>query len=236
MKKQLIVISILIIVLSAFAGLSFAQDDSTVPTQNRFRERVLFDEIVTLITEQTGLEATDIVQQWRDGATLAEIISENGGDVDAVIAEASDLFSTHLESLLNSEFPFMSNGFFDGERGAMLRERLQNGFFGELATIVTDETGLSNLEIMEQLRDGATLAEIISENGGDVDAVIAETVASVTEFVNTQVEAERITQAQADQALENLESTLTDWVNGEAPLRRFGDPRNGNPGRGERGQ
>jgi hypothetical protein len=43
-------------------------------------------EMMNVVAEEIGLTAEDILQQLRDGASLAEVVAGQGGDMDAVIA------------------------------------------------------------------------------------------------------------------------------------------------------
>jgi hypothetical protein len=102
----------------------------------------------------------------------------------------------------------------DGEAaGFPFRHGVQIG--RELMTIVTEETGLTQLEIMRELRGGATLAEIITGQGGDVDAVIARVIEAVTERVNTAYEEGWVGPAFVEAVLEDLEERVTAAVNGD---------------------
>lgn len=116
-----------------------------------------------------------------------------------------------------------------GQPGGRMLGR--GGLLGNVAEIVADATGLTPLELRQQIRQGTTLAEIITANGGDVDAVTADIVAAVTEQVNQAVADARITQERADQLLADLEARVTDALNGEAPLGLGG--LRGGLGRGE---
>lgn len=89
------------------------------------------------------------------------------------------------------------------------------GDMGDVLALIEEQTGLTAREIMAELRSGGTLAELISANGGDVDAVIAAAVEAATAHINAAVEAGRITQERADALLAQVESTVTDAINGE---------------------
>jgi urease gamma subunit len=124
-------------------------------------------------------------------------------------------------------------GPFDGPRGRGLTgDRL----FGELIELVTETTGLTPREVLSEIRDGATLAEVIEANGEDVSTFTTEAVALLTEQINEAVETGRITQERADMALANLEAHVTAALDGELSdgLRsRFNERRprpDGGPG------
>jgi hypothetical protein len=178
--------------------------------------------------EETGLEAQEILSQIRDGMTLAEVVAANGGDIqvviDTVIAGASERLAEAVENgritqerademLANLETLITEgvNREFTGRPG--LRGIVRNGERGLLES-VTEATGLSGEEILLLLRDGMTLAEVITANGGDVDAVIASAIADATARINEAVASGRLTQEQADELSANLETLFTNSING----------------------
>jgi len=176
--------------------------------------------------EETGLEAREILSQIRDGMTLAEIVTANGGDIQVVIDEALASASERLaqavengritqeraDELLADLETLITEGVsrdFPGRPG--LLGLVRNGERGLLES-VADATGLSAREIMPLLRDGMTLAEVITANGGEVDAVIADAVADAAARINEAVENGRLTQEQADELIANLETLFTNSI------------------------
>ena len=120
-----------------------------------------------------------------------------GGDTnfdELTEEELAELFTERLQSGAQLVNPLIN----------LLRQKTgeevaqpQNGTF---LGIVTEATGLSLQEIQAEAADGKTLAEIISENGGDVDIVREELLAffSQAENADTDAVAER-----ADNLLNN---------------------------------
>lgn len=84
--------------------------------------------------------------------------------------------------------------------------------------LAVEQTGMEAPDLLAQLREGDTLANLITANGGDVDAFIADVTRTLGEGINSAVENGRITQAQADRILSNLEERVTQAVQGEGPL------------------
>lgn len=84
---------------------------------------------------------------------------------------------------------------------------------------LTDLLGLDAQELHQQLRDGATLAEIAATQGVDTQAVIDELVGELTERIDNAVENGRINQAEADQKLADAQAKITDMVNNGRPDR-----------------
>jgi len=84
---------------------------------------------------------------------------------------------------------------------------------------LTDLLGLDPQELMTQLRDGKTLAEIATEQNVDPQAVIDALVAEATTRLDQAVTDGRIDQAEADQKLADATTRITDMVNNGRPDR-----------------
>ena len=95
----------------------------------------------------------------------------------------------------------------DGPRGRGGRHPILRGLH-HVASAVTEATGLEHADIVAQLAEGMTLAEVITENGGEVEAVKAELLAPLQERAAAAVEAERITQERADELLASASERL----------------------------
>jgi uncharacterized protein YidB (DUF937 family) len=89
---------------------------------------------------------------------------------------------------------------------------------------LTDVLGLDAAELREQLRDGATLAEIAEAEGVDPQAVVDALVGELEERVATAVENGRIDQAEADEKLAEAEARISDMVDNGRPDRGAADP------------
>jgi Spy/CpxP family protein refolding chaperone len=105
-----------------------------------------------------------------------------------------------------------------GGRGPGIRHG-QGANAGEVIRQLTDLTGLTLVEIREALRDGQTLAEVITSSGADLAAVTEQIIANVTARINAQVEAGRMTPERAEALLAELPAFVDDILNGQAPLR-----------------
>ena len=110
----------------------------------------------------------------------------------------------------------------EGQRGGPGEGRGEGrgpGLFGRGVTseALTDLLGLDAQELRQQVRDGATLAEIATAQGVETQAVVDELVAELTERVDNAVENGRIDQAEADQKLADAETKITDMVDNGRP-------------------
>jgi hypothetical protein len=100
----------------------------------------------------------------------------------------------------------------DGPRGRGGRHPILRGLH-HVATAITEATGLERADIVAQLAEGKTLAEVITENGGDVEAVKAQVLAPLEERAAAAVEDERITQERADELLANAGERIDNLLN-----------------------
>lgn len=211
---------------------------------------------MTTLTDATGLTAAEIRTALADGSTIAELIEANGGDVDALIAEAVAEYQAYLDVAVEYErmtqeeadaqvaqFEETLTARVNGELETPIRGGFElRGGLGFDMTTLTDATGLTLAEIRTALADGSTIAELVEANGGDLDALIAEAVAAYEERLVTAVENERLTQEEADAQLAQFEENLTAWANGELEMPfvdgfggRGGEMPGGRGGNGGRG-
>lgn len=187
--------------------------------------------LILAIADETGLDADEVIQQVTIANNFEEVIAANGGSVENVIAsaiamvterinegvandrltqeQADDLLASLEQSftdILNGEFE-RPNG--DGERGRPSERRVALGVLRQ----IVEETGLTIRDIMPLLRDGATPAEILTDNGVDVDTFIDGLLVTVETRLAEAVESNRLTQDQADERLDTMRTTLTDRLN-----------------------
>lgn len=87
---------------------------------------------------------------------------------------------------------------------------------GQLA----EAAGMTNAEFVAALRGGSTPAQVIVANGGDVETVVSEIVASMSERASEAVANGRISQEQADELLAGAEDTLRVIMNGDLSVLR----------------
>ncbi len=74
--------------------------------------------------------------------------------------------------------------------------------------------GIDEADLRAALEDGDTIADVAEANGVSVDSVVDAMVDAKTERIAEKVAEGRITQEEADEKLADLESRITDRVNG----------------------
>ena len=184
-----------------------------------------------------GLTESELQTQLQSGKTLAQVANATDGKsadglIDALVASAkkniaadvssgrltqaqadkilSDL-KQHITARVNSTGPP------GGPRG-------RGGPHGGLDAAAT-YLGLSESDLRTQLQSGKTLGEIADATSGKSKAgLIAALIAAEKSHLAQAVKDGHLTQAQADAMSANIESRVTDLVNGTMPARPDGPP------------
>ena len=213
------------------AGVS-AQDDSGLRRFSRvsFRHNAFaFTLDDPILLEATGLDAEALRVALMDGSTIAVLIEANEGDVAAVVAEmkaqATDDINARAASFLEGLEERVSEELDAGHarRGFWGRRwhRLPRIFaYAGVGDTIMEATGLDAPGLRSALAEGATIAELIEANDGDVASVAADIVTTITDAVNAAA-AERVESLEAD-INEAFESNYAEkWRR----WRRFPKPR-----------
>ncbi|MEO8609769.1 MAG: hypothetical protein ABI690_17890 [Chloroflexota bacterium] len=186
--------------------------------------------VINIVSDETGLETQDILGQLREGMTLADIITANGGDVDQVITDSVSKLTDQINQAVTDGkmtqdradrlLANLQDVVTRGVNGELFPNRLDRGAQRNasnriLVQAVADATGLRAPQILLQLRGGSTLSDIITANGGSVDTVVNNAVAAATEQINAAVTDGRLGQEQADQLIANLPDLYNAGVTGQ---------------------
>jgi hypothetical protein len=247
MKSKAIIATIVLLVASMFVAAVSAQNEQ-VGLRGIDPIRGIFGELMRVTTDTTGLTVEEITEQIGEGATLGEVISNNGGDVETVISSVLATVSSRLQEqvdadkitqalseqlqatveqylrdLMNNDAPIPRIDRPNNRRG----EQIEMGVFAEFVRVITETTGLTVREILEQVDEDTTLADIIEANGADVNNVVDSVLASLSTRLQEQLDAGNITAEQMSSVMDRAEQRLTDWINGDISLPRM----NKNPGR-----
>jgi hypothetical protein len=205
--KRLTLVVALILVVALAVSVVSAQGGSREP-RPQHRADVLRDALV----EQTGLEWNAIIEQLRNGATLVDILAEEGADVDAfaieLMADMEANFTSAVEdgqitqeqadrALENIEEQVtraLNGGFRPQLPNRQDEHSGADQLFGLLLGAAAEKTGLEPEAITEQLREGTSLTAILIDAGVDVevftDDVIARMEADLIEQISRMLDQE----------------------------------------------
>lgn len=184
-----------------------------------------------------GLTESELQTKVRGGRTLAQVANATdgksaGGLVDVLVAAAqkniaADVSSGRLTqsqadeilSSLKQHITARVNS--TGPPGAPHGRGGPHGGLDAAATYL----GLTKTSLMTQLQSGKTLGEIADATPGKSKAgLIAALVADEKSHLAQAVKDGRLTQSQADSMAANIETRVTDLVNGKLPARPDGPP------------
>ncbi|MCY4071455.1 MAG: hypothetical protein OXG60_09150 [Chloroflexi bacterium] len=213
------------------AGVS-AQDDTSSYSFSRISIRhgaFVFSLDDPTLLEATGLDAEALRTALMDGATIAELIQANEGDVTAVVA---DMKAQATEDI-NARAASFLEGLEERVNEELNAGHSRRGFWGRrwhrsprifgypgVSDMVMEATGLDAAGLRSALAEGSTIAELIEANEGDLMNVAADIVATITDAVN----------AAAAQRADSLEGDITEAFDSNFAekwrrWRRFPKPR-----------
>jgi hypothetical protein len=130
--------------------------------------------------------------------------------IDAAVAAGriTKAQGDELKQRINSnDFPLFGGGH---------RDFGHFGFFGKLDA-AADYLGLTEAQLHSELESGKTLAQIARDHGKSADGLVNALVDAAKQKLDTAVKAGRLTQAQADQMLNDLRDRITSMVNSRPP-------------------
>ncbi len=173
---------------------------------------------VDTLLEATGLEAEAMREALVEGATIAELIEANEGDIDSVIAEVAAQMTEDINAQAVSFLEGLDERVAEelnashSRRGPWGRRwtRLPRMFaYAGVGDTILEATGLDAAGLRSALADDSTIAELIEANDGDVASVAADFLATITYEVN----------AAAAERVASLEENITELFNSDLAER-----------------
>jgi uncharacterized protein (DUF433 family) len=190
---------------------------------------------IGVAAQTIGIEPSELLAEVRDGATIAQVAEEHGVDpqavIDAIAAEQRDRLDQAVEDGLltqeeaderSAELEERATDLVNGElempmweRGPLVGHPGMWGFADGPLAAAANAIGIEPAELISEVSDGATIAEVAEEHGVDVSAVIDAIVGSLQERLDAAVDNGWITQEEADERAAGLEEQANAIVNGE---------------------
>lgn len=103
----------------------------------------------------------------------------------------------------------MSNAFAQGRGAQAAGQARWGGPAQSLVGMAAAQLGMSQAELVAQLRNGASIAEVMRAKGGDPAKLVEAFVASRAERLEAAVAAGRLTRAEADARLATVRAMVT---------------------------
>jgi hypothetical protein len=156
-------------------------------------------------------------QELEDATRAAAVDQVEQALADGRITqEQADALKERIES---GDFPpFIGPGLFGfREHGLGDGPDDHHFFFDAKLSAAAEYLGLTEAELREQLADGKSLADVAEAEGKSVDGLKEAMLAGAKSRLDEAVADERLTQEQADEIYERLESAIDELVNGTGP-------------------
>lgn len=99
----------------------------------------------------------------------------------------------------------------------------QSGKVRQVIQVVADTLGMEAQDVVALLKEGKTLAQIITDNEGDVDAIVDTLVDRLRERLQEKVDSGDVTQEQMDRRMAQAEERINAMLNGERPAGMHGN-------------
>ena len=191
-----------------------------------------------------NLSTDDLLAKLKDGkTTIADVAKDQGVAVQDVIDAMAAVAKSDITDLVNNPLPgppSFAGGIKGG--GPMGGPGLGFGHFGgglreNNIDPAAKALGITTDELMKDLRDGKSIADVAKAKGIDVNTVIDAIVNDAQSKIDAAVKDKHLTQAQADKLAKDLKDRITNLVNNTRPKGdgRFGPggPMGFGPGRGD---
>ena len=166
---------------------------------------------------------------------------ENDGFVGSFLAKVADKLGVGEDELKTAIDEAGTETLDEGVAQGLLTdeqaERLQEGGFpfrmgprhgpGHVMEAAVEVLDMPRDELMEQLRDGASLAQVAEAKGMSVEDFKTAFLDQAKTQLDELVAEDDLTQEQADGIFQHTEENIDDIVSGEGCLGGFGDMRHG---------
>jgi predicted DNA-binding protein YlxM (UPF0122 family) len=210
-----------------------AEDDNPGPWPGHGRGWGDAQEILETVAEVLGLTPEDLTSELQSGKTLGEVAEAEGVDtqaiVDAVYAQVAETLQQAVEDgrLTQEQADQILERLAecDGEQlrclglpfgpglGARSGSRMGGGWWGPWGGLdaAAEVLGMDSDELMAELRDGKTLAEIAEEKGVDFEAVQEAMIAQMEQTLQEAEDEGTLSPECAECARQHLGECEENW-------------------------
>jgi polyhydroxyalkanoate synthesis regulator phasin len=189
-----------------------------------------------------GLTPAQLRTELESGKSLADVAKAQNKSVDGLVQALYDARKKDLDAAVKAgKLTQAQEDAILADLKSRLTDRVNgtapphfgHGFmhFGGDLTAAAAYLGLTEAQLLTQLQSGKSLADVAKAQNKSVDGLVQALYDVQKKQLDAAVKAGKLTQSQADAILADLESHLTDLVNGTMP--RF-DRDGGPPGFGFR--
>lgn len=222
-----------VVTVLAVSAVGVSSANAQAPERNQRGQvaQIVMQATFEAIEKATKLDQRGLLRELAAGKSLAEIIISKGGTVEAVKAEVKQTVNTEVQSLVKDGTITEAQsklilGLMEPTLDALLNRKGDNNAVARRDDATTyllllgqtsDATKVSQRQILSDLRDGKTLAQIAKEKNVEIDPIVEKVNKVITDQINALVKNGRIKQETADKRLATLKVDLTTLMNSPAP-------------------
>jgi hypothetical protein len=184
-----------------------------------------------------NLTTEQLLTKLRDGkTTIADVAKQQNVDVQTVIDAMAAAAKSDITDIVNNPLPVppkFEGGFTGGPGFGFGLGHRGGGFFGGKLDAAAKALGITADQLMTDLGNGQSIADVAKAKNVDVNKVIDAMVSDAQSHIDAAVKDGHLTQDEATKLKQDLKSHITDFVNNARPKgeRHFG-PDGGGPGFG----
>ena len=193
------------------------------------RKRTIAAGAAALVVVAGGVAAVAATSGSSPQEESQAVVEDAASELGISSAELTSALKQALENRVDAE---VAAGRLTKAQGDELKQRIEAGDVPLIAVgppsglhvmrppgldAAASYLGLTDAQLQAKLRSGKTLAEIAKADGRSVDGLVAAMIADAKQHLAADVAAGRLTQAQQQDILSNLEQHITDLVNGKRP-------------------
>mgnify|MGYP001061022786 CR=1 FL=1 len=210
-----IAMAVAILGAAALGAVAYAQDDDGTPFDFRARFRDALAGALGVTVEEYEAAVDQAQAQVVDEALSEGWLTE----------EQAEVLQWRMDQAPGLRMPGPGKGHGMLGRGM--------GIGGDnLLSVAADELGMSLTELLTELQDGKSIADVAAAQEADLQAIVSSYLVTLREDLDEGVAEGRMTQNQADYALQQAEERATSQVENtwEGGLRGPGGRRDGGRG------
>jgi len=198
-----------------------------------------------LVAEPLGMTVDEVVAALQDGQSVADLAAEKGVALDTIVEallaprrealetavengrltqEEADEMLAEMQAKITERLQEPGLPMGQGPAGQMQRaERMGWQIHGQVH-IVAETLGMPEQDLIAALRDGQSVAQVAEEQGVALETVVEALLAPRREALAQQVAEGKLTQAEADEMLAEMEAKITERLQAPwQPGKMLGD-------------
>ena len=165
-----------------------------------------------------NLSTDELLEKLKDGkTTIADVAEEQNVDVQTVIDAMAAVAKADITDMVNNPLPTPPD-FPEGLKGPGFGFGHHGGFRVNKLDAAANALGITADELMTDLRNGQSIADVAKAKNVDVNKVVDAMVSEAQSKLDAAVKDGDLTQDEANKLKSDLKDHITDLVNNAGPF------------------